>query len=80
MSLRDYFAAHCPNDLIDRGNGGQKAKIIGRPQPSDFHEMLKWNSEVEAFIRYQYADAMLAEREKQQNTATVNAHPSQSIL
>jgi hypothetical protein len=64
MSLRDYFAAHCPSDIaviqvkVDRGY------LMGRPFPEEgaLEDKLAWNFEFEARLRYIYADAMLKAR------------------
>lgn len=68
MSLRDYFAAHCPSDLAKVNNWEDTVAIAG-PQPEEadgIEKMVAWNNKIEAFLRYNYADAMLAEREKTQ--------------
>lgn len=50
MFLRDYFAVHCPVDLLD-------SAIATAPDDADACEII-------AAVSYHYADAMLAERDK----------------
>lgn len=66
MSLRDYFAAHAPGDLIHTPHESiaEGEATIGRPYPAEgVIEQGKWAMEVEAKVRYMYADAMLKARE-----------------
>jgi hypothetical protein len=61
MSLRDYFAAKAPvNGEIAIESA---KKLTGRPPPNDFVENIVYWNEVDAKIRYMWADAMLAVRE-----------------
>lgn len=55
MTLRDYFAAHCPMTIVEFGHG---LEAIG-------HEDASADQMLTAFarIRYNYADAMLKARE-----------------
>ena len=64
MSLRDYFAANCPD--VAAINIKYDAEELAGPQPAEgaLRELLIWNCRVEAALRYIYADAMLAERSK----------------
>jgi hypothetical protein len=57
MSVRDYFAAHAPIDLIEARNHWHKMHGNGSRQPTyaDLFDAL-------AMLRGQYADAMTAER------------------
>ena len=65
MTLRDYFAAHCPSDLAHVGINYDAEELAGKKPPADaFREYFEWNNRVEAALRYAYADAMLAERNK----------------
>ena len=68
MSLRDYFAAHAPRNVIGEpiDYPDLAAGIIGDNCPDEGKplEQLKWSMKVEAFARYAYADAMLKERAK----------------
>lgn len=61
MSLRDYFAAHCPSDICRTDHRGAAGKFVGRPFPETgtIEEQAQWNVDVESKMRYQYADAML---------------------
>lgn len=66
MTMRDYFAAHCPSDLA-KVNCSKDAELLAGPKPlktAPFLEIFAWNNKVEAAIRYAYADAMLSERNK----------------
>lgn len=65
MSLRDYFAAHCPSDLAKCNVSSDCEKITGAPWPSDdrWSDQIAWNNKVEAFLRCAYADAMMKERD-----------------
>ena len=74
MTLRDYFAAHCPNEEIDARMPGTVGGLA---------ELLKekgiigaWTDIIRAYdqkdvarlrvaFRWEYADSMLAERNKQ---------------
>ena len=66
MSLRDYFAAHCPSDICDVLHFVDAGKVLSRPWPKNgsIEEQSAFNLEVESKMRYAYADAMLAERAK----------------
>ena len=64
LSMRDYFAAHCPSDLARLGVRADAERLISKDAPDDIIAKLHWNTEVEAKLRYIYADAMLAERAK----------------
>lgn len=68
MTLRDYFAAHAPHDLIsDAIDHRETAKhLIGRTFPEGRNpvEQMQWSVAVEAAVRYAYADAMLVMRGK----------------
>jgi hypothetical protein len=57
MSVRDYFAAHAPIDLIEARNHWHKMHGNGSRQPT--YEVL---FDTLAMLRGQYADAMIAER------------------
>lgn len=57
MSVRDYFAAHAPIDLIEARNHWHKMHGNGSRQPT--YEVL---FDTLAMLRGQYADAMVAER------------------
>jgi len=70
MTLRDYFAAletlidwDQPNAIMPSDTADQ---LAGRPRPSDgnYLNVLKWEADWRAAIKYIRADAMLAAREK----------------
>jgi hypothetical protein len=68
LTLRDYFAAHCPSDIAIININEDRVKLAG-PRPSEdskIHDKLQWNALVEAKLRYIYADAMLKAREGKQ--------------
>lgn len=66
MTLRDYLAAHAPNgtDLVKFDNIGVASEITGitAPNMENSKEVLAFVFKLIAFLRYQYADAMLAAR------------------
>lgn len=64
MTLRDYFAAHCPSDICNTEHRTAAGAFVGRPFPDEgtIEEQAAWNVEVEAKMRYLYADAMLKAR------------------
>lgn len=65
MSLRDYFAAHCPSDIAVIREPEAVALLVGpQPEHSDTRAMIVWTMAVEALLRYAYADAMLKARQK----------------
>jgi hypothetical protein len=65
MSLRDYFAAHAPQPT-DNEIGSQQSIDRSRNPHNDGppKPQLRSREQVIAFLRYQYADAMLKERSK----------------
>jgi hypothetical protein len=66
ITVRDYFAANAP-ELAVIGIKQSGEILAGRKTPEDnagILEELKFNAEIEAAIRYIYADAMIAERNK----------------
>lgn len=68
MSLRDWFAGNVDADSIATiCNKADREKLTGLTEPpmSDGISYLRYNMAVEAAVRYIYADAMLAAREKQ---------------
>lgn len=69
MSLRDYFAATCPSDLAEVRVLEDAVAIAGsQPDKKDFKKHFAWNNRVEAWLRYSYPDAMLAERERREKS------------
>lgn len=74
MSLRDYFAAHCPDTWIERntpdGTDAMRRELLKRKIiASTWHSggPLETYSEIDTSrlytaLRYEYADAMLAAR------------------
>ena len=70
MTLRDYFAIRVsiPEDGIDKSNAEAlmgSAVVQWGSTPAEHIACLKWWAQVEAAWRYAYADAMLAERDKE---------------
>lgn len=64
MSLRDYFAAHAP-EPSDALVSVQHSFDRGRNPHNEPHKPPVRNDvEIRAYLRYQWADAMLAERAK----------------
>lgn len=59
MTLRQYYAAHCPSDIAKVRVQKDAEKLVGRKVPENFEEQMKWNMDVEAKIRFLYADAMI---------------------
>lgn len=62
ISLRDYFAAHAPIGF-DAALDAYGAAQLDQADWDPF--MVLW-----AYMRYQYADAMLAERDKDKASGT----------
>lgn len=62
MSLRDYFAIHA--NIGEPSLTTERAAAIAGVATPEWRNDLHWPI-VEAVIRYRYADAMLAQREKQ---------------
>jgi hypothetical protein len=60
MSLRDYFAAHAMNGLI----AGDYEKVCESGNPDGIERERQQYAAAIARSAYRYADAMLAEREK----------------
>lgn len=70
MSLRDYFAIHADIARIDFASMNHVAEFIGEapPDDDDFPALLTLGMKVASRLRYMYADAMLAERERSTKT------------
>jgi len=66
LSLRDYYAAAAPENLAFVRVTKDQETLAGRPRPdgSDFIEIIRFNADVEAKLRFIYADAMIAARGK----------------
>ena len=64
MTLRDYFAIHAHD--LNQFSFSAGAKFMGRPCPNneDILEAAKFYAELDSRLRYIFADAMLAERDK----------------
>ena len=67
MTLRDYFAAHCPHSF--KFTMGDIAKYLELPSPNEqslTHDQIQLGREkLDAMRRYKWADAMLSERAKE---------------
>jgi hypothetical protein len=77
MSLRDWFAAHAPEQVDKDRTPPEAAEFLGVPLPGGFKEdepngglspndWRVWWLRVDAVARYQYADAMLSARERKE--------------
>lgn len=70
MTLRDYFAAHAPDPLAASGGSPDPAWIsmsVGIPMPASLSDAPAWGAfwlKADAILRYRYADAMIAERDR----------------
>jgi hypothetical protein len=71
MSLRDYFAAHAPAESLAAIRvKSDRERLAGRSEPEGYEDShisasidhLRFNAEVEAALRYIYADAMIKAR------------------
>lgn len=63
MTLRDYFAAHCPDSEVDCPTWGEIKKFKGLVGSLAIESWRpEWTAEFKAAKRYAYADAMLAAR------------------
>lgn len=66
MTLRDYFAAHAPVEL------GTVLKVYGDENADLFLDNVRASyMAILAMVRYEYADAMLTEREKRRQVEVV---------
>lgn len=64
LTIRDYFAAHAPKDLIDSLTGssvGDVTRFLGLPDDAGYRMSVHYPM-AEAKARYIYADAMLKAR------------------
>ena len=69
ISLRDYFAAHCPDNILnDTSCREADERLIGEPYPYNRQGIptpeermacIMWGLKVTTRRRYMYADAML---------------------
>lgn len=66
MSLRDYFAANAPDELLQFNNPEDAAAFVGRELPAydDVQANVELSMALLAKARFMYADAMLKERNK----------------
>lgn len=64
MSLRDYAAIHADLSRMVFPDTDAAAAFLGEPAPVDLNEAIALSARVAARLRYQFADAMLAERSK----------------
>lgn len=67
MTLRDYFAAHCPDSALPKSvTWGDIIKFKRLPSNSRIEEWKdEWTEEYFATARYAYADAMIRARAAQ---------------
>lgn len=64
MTLRDYFAAHAPQPSQEAINTEIRLDKARNPYNEPHKPRLRDQAEIIAHLRYEYADAMLAERAK----------------
>lgn len=64
MTLRDYAAIHADLSRMQFPDTNAAAAYLGEPAPDDLNEAIDLSARVAARLRYQFADAMLAERAK----------------
>jgi hypothetical protein len=68
MSLFEYFAAHAPKQVPDDACDVERwSRMCACPLPENADDHVAWTefwARCEAVLRYRYADAMLAERER----------------
>lgn len=62
-TLRDFFAAHVSGDC-EVGGIENAARIMGEAIPTEIEDIIDLMLRLQARLRYRYADAMLAERER----------------
>ena len=66
MTLRDYFAARCPEKHIGTHNWGDIKKFKKLSENADIREWKdEYSLEYNCAKRYAYADAMLKARQKE---------------
>jgi hypothetical protein len=64
MSLRDYFAIHAPDPSTEAVINEQRSDRLKNQYNEQHKPKIRTNLEINAALRYSFADAMLAEREK----------------
>ena len=64
MSLRDWFAGTLPEPSEDRVNREREIDRAANPHNESHKPPMRNDREIRAYLRYQYADAMLAERDR----------------
>jgi hypothetical protein len=64
MSLRDYFAIHAPEPDQEMIRTEQSIDRMANPHNDSYKPQLRDSLTIKAQLRFRYADAMLAEREK----------------
>lgn len=66
MSLRDYFAIHAPEPSKEAVSLVMRMEQMQNPHNEPYHNKVQRRSEREIVcaLRYEFADAMLAERSK----------------
>jgi hypothetical protein len=61
ISVRDYFAAHCPTELAVVNVYSDRVKLAGPyPDNAPVEDQIAWTMRLEAKLRFLYADAMLS--------------------
>jgi hypothetical protein len=64
LTKREYFAAHAPE--VSQLKRGAAEALIGEIFPEeDLEASIRWSSKVDARLRVIYADALIAELEKE---------------
>ena len=66
MSLRDYFAIHAPEPTNEQISSIERREQAANPHNEPYANKVRrrGRQEIICSLRYEYADAMLAEREK----------------
>lgn len=64
MSLRDYTAIHAPQPDISQVELHEKLDRSRNPHNDSYKPKIRSRAEIVSALRYEFADAMIAEREK----------------
>lgn len=64
LSLRDYFAAHAPEPSLEAIRFELERDRMRNPHNDSYKPPIRGQSEIVAYLKYRYADAMLTERNR----------------
>lgn len=70
MTMREYYAAHAPQDIVEFKNPETAYDFIGAKAPKNNLQIIQISMKVQAKLAFMYADAMLEAAEAKHDPST----------